>query len=625
MANIITGDMRDKVTEGVAIVGNQLRRAGDELVSGQAAEAARKLLAELGVSRPKAWGGTYGFYAIQDDAKAVDGGWQASMAALREGWEEILEGTNLLGLLPAGAITAGRTEMRGRYFTGCWEVTADEPLTNEQREALVGALETAGYALVCPAVEAADMCWRLAVPASFAEKGPMLQAMHTAGVVSIGMMDRAHDYQAMPSDMRYAAGADAKARPPDQVAWVFDMTVAQAVEVKLQGQQVFKDLGRGGLEVVAPADLLGSLLVPNDTESGKLTFLVRGISDSADVKQDGAARLAVASWLGIPQSSLDMRPQNGTVQESFRCDAVLGAGPGSRDMKAMVKAAQVLGDCGQSTTVGDYALWVHAGKYRLELAAQMHDGRAYEYFLREEAVRAEKRSQDTVAGVKSQLADQLALAQAADVEWKERVETVVVTQAEETRRLRDELGAKASELEAARLGSLKELQERINADKAEAATQAATAAAALKAALKAEKGRSQRQLAALVEMARQDRHAAASQGVLTVASLLQLMRPAGNGQEQAVPACLAALEVMAPQLVICQQGSQASAAGEAAAEEEAEEPAAEAGAALGCFVGRRRDGSGAAGRQEAGGSGPARGRSGAGWARRDGPDYPGRI
>ena len=29
MANIITGDMRDKVTEGVAIVGNQLRRAGD--------------------------------------------------------------------------------------------------------------------------------------------------------------------------------------------------------------------------------------------------------------------------------------------------------------------------------------------------------------------------------------------------------------------------------------------------------------------------------------------------------------------------------------------------------------------------------------------------------------------
>ena len=118
--------------------------------------------------------------------------------------------------------------------------------------------------------------------------------------------------------------------------------------------------------------------------------MVRGISDSADVKQDGAARLAVASWLGIPQSSLDMRPQNGTVQESFRCDAVLGAGPGSRDMKAMVKAAQVLGDCGQSTTVGDYALWVHAGKYRLELAAQMHDGRAYEYFLREEAVRAEE-------------------------------------------------------------------------------------------------------------------------------------------------------------------------------------------------------------------------------------------
>ena len=116
----------------------------------QVAKAARKQLAELAVSRPKGFGGTYGFYAITEEARVIDRGWKASMVALREGWQDMLDGTSLVDLLPAATIMAGRTEMRGRYFTGCWEVTAEMPLTPEQREELYGALEAGGYALVCP-------------------------------------------------------------------------------------------------------------------------------------------------------------------------------------------------------------------------------------------------------------------------------------------------------------------------------------------------------------------------------------------------------------------------------------------------------------------------------------------
>ena len=105
-------------------------------------------------------------------------------------------------------------------------------------------------------------------------------------------------------------------------------------------------------------------------------------------------------------------------------------------MKAMIRAAQVLGDCGQQTVVGDYSLWVHAGRYRLELAAEKFDVASYAYFQREEQVRAEKRAADSVAMVRDQFEEQLGRMQAADAAWRERVETAVVTQGEETKRVR---------------------------------------------------------------------------------------------------------------------------------------------------------------------------------------------
>ena len=77
----------------------------------------------------------------------------------------------------------------------------------------------------------------------------------------------------MPADLRFAAGADAKTRPPEQVAWMFDMTMDQAAEVKLQDKKVFKvidgSLGKI-LEVANPAELIGSVPVVNDAEHGRL-------------------------------------------------------------------------------------------------------------------------------------------------------------------------------------------------------------------------------------------------------------------------------------------------------------------------------------------------------------------
>ena len=555
MAGITTDKTVERLAEGVAVMGSAFGGAGRDLFTGQAAEAARKQVADLTASRTKGYGGTYGIFGVGEEAKVADSGWAASQAALRSAWPTIVGGLAFAALLPAESLVTGRTEMRGKYLTGCWEVTCEEMLEPAQRDELEAALLAAGYAMICSGAEAADKVWRWAVPASYLGRGKLLAALYAGGVKQIGMFDRAHDFSLMPVDLR-GTGADAKTRPPDQVALMFDITDEQAAAVEVDGRKVFQVSAPGVIEATFPLDLVGTTLVPNDAEHGRLTFFVRGISDPADGKQDGPARLQVAAWLGVPQSWLEMRAQNGTLQETFRCDAALAPGQGGREMKAMIRAAQVLGDCGQQTVVGDYSLWVHAGRYRLELAAEKFDVASYAYFQREEQVRAEKRAADSVSMVRDKFEEQLGRMQAADAAWRERVETAVVTQGEETKRVRAALEAEATKADAARVASLKELETKITAERAAAdvqrAADMATQAAALAeeraqqtAALAAERAKSEAQLAAMMEVAREDRHAAASQGVLTVHSLLQLMRPSSSPQV-AVPALIQQLEHFGP-------------------------------------------------------------------------------
>ena len=71
----------------------------------------------------------------------VDMGWQASIAALRAGWQETcwnMEGTDLRSSCcpcAVATIMAGRTEMRSKYFTGCCVLGGDGGCAADARAA----------------------------------------------------------------------------------------------------------------------------------------------------------------------------------------------------------------------------------------------------------------------------------------------------------------------------------------------------------------------------------------------------------------------------------------------------------------------------------------------------------
>ena len=171
MAGITTDKSVERLAEGVAVMGSAFGGAGRDLFTGQAAEAARKQVADLTASRTKGYGGTYGLFGVGEEAKVADSGWAASQAALRSAWPTIVGGLAFAALLPAESLVTGRTEMRGKHLTGCWEVTCEEMLEAAQRDELEAALVAAGYAMICSGAAAADKVWRWAVPAAYPGRG----------------------------------------------------------------------------------------------------------------------------------------------------------------------------------------------------------------------------------------------------------------------------------------------------------------------------------------------------------------------------------------------------------------------------------------------------------------------
>ena len=170
-------------------------------------------------------------------------------------------------------------------------------------------MEAAGFHCLQKATTEGSWDYDWVVLVAYDALGKILAAIkETYPDNSIAVIDRAHEFERMPNELRGAKKHDVR---------LICFSAADLTTIKWEGGAMFEKGAAEETYKVAVAGLEATSVTPCTLQYSKYKILIRGIAEHTCVEGEGELISDMAEWLGVQVSEFSFRLQSGTMAETF--------------------------------------------------------------------------------------------------------------------------------------------------------------------------------------------------------------------------------------------------------------------------------------------------------------------